>query len=196
MAVTAISDTKLADSGVQTLIDIERFVPNLTVNASRATNSTITAYLRGVGQNDPLWGFEPGVGVYIDDVYMARPQGGVLEVDENGQLQTATLDLRHDHELESYPNPFRAEVDVNYRHVSLFEQLAPSAMTDGDVLHDLYVQALTTRGEAIAAVLRAIAEAPQGTVLFHCTAGKDRTGLIAALMLATVGVEHALIVED
>lgn len=106
------------------------------------------------------------------------------------------IDLRHDHELESYPNPFRAEPGVDYRHVSLFEQLAPSEMAGADMLHDLYVQALTTRGEAIATVLTAIAEAPEGAVLFHCTAGKDRTGLIAALLLAAVGVENALIVED
>ncbi len=80
VAVTALSETKLLDVGAQTLVDIERFVPNLTLNASRATNSTITAYIRGVGQNDPLWGYEPGVGVYIDDVYMARPQAGVLDL--------------------------------------------------------------------------------------------------------------------
>ena len=80
VAVTALSEAKLSDAGAQTLIDIERFVPNLTVNASRATNTTITAYLRGIGQNDPLWGFEPGVGLYIDDVYVARPQAGVLDL--------------------------------------------------------------------------------------------------------------------
>ena len=44
---------------------------------SRATNSTLTAYIRGIGQQDPLWGFEPGVGIYVDDVYIARPQGAV-----------------------------------------------------------------------------------------------------------------------
>ena len=80
VAVTALSEQKLADMGAQTIVDIERTVPNLTVNASRATNSTITAYLRGIDQNDPLWGYEPGVAVYIDDVYMARPQGGVLDI--------------------------------------------------------------------------------------------------------------------
>ena len=50
------------------------------MRASRATNSTLTAYIRGVGQQDPLWGFEPGVGVYVDDVYYARPQAAVLDV--------------------------------------------------------------------------------------------------------------------
>lgn len=80
VAVTTFSEDKLDRMGAQTVVDIERSVPNLTVNASRATNSTLTAYLRGVGQNDPLWGYEPGVGLYIDDVYFARPQAGVLDI--------------------------------------------------------------------------------------------------------------------
>jgi iron complex outermembrane receptor protein len=50
------------------------------IAADRATSSTINVYIRGVGQSDPLWGFEPGVGVYIDDVYLARPQAALLDV--------------------------------------------------------------------------------------------------------------------
>ncbi|MCR6673978.1 MAG: tyrosine-protein phosphatase [Devosia ginsengisoli] len=49
---------------------------------------------------------------------------------------------------------------------------------------------------ALAQVLRIIADAPPGAVLFHCTAGKDRTGIVAALLLGIAGVEAALIVED
>jgi protein-tyrosine phosphatase len=106
------------------------------------------------------------------------------------------IDLRRDHELESHPNPFRDNPIVAYHNVSLFDALDPAAMTSGDVLLDLYLAALTTRHGAIAQVLTLIADAPEGIVLFHCTAGKDRTGLIAALMLALAGVEVAVIVED
>jgi len=45
-------------------------------------------------------------------------------------------------------------------------------------------------------VLRAVADAPQGVVLFHCAAGKDRTGIIAALLLAAADVEPEEISED
>jgi len=55
-------------------------LPNLTIYAARGSTSTITAYIRGIGQSDPLWGVDPGVGVYIDDVYVARPQGALLDV--------------------------------------------------------------------------------------------------------------------
>ncbi|HSM53512.1 MAG TPA: TonB-dependent receptor, partial [Erythrobacter sp.] len=46
----------------------------------RATNSTLTAFIRGVGQQDPVSGFEQGVGIYLDDVYLNRPQAAVLDV--------------------------------------------------------------------------------------------------------------------
>lgn len=80
VAVTAYSSLALEQAGIQTIADLERSTPNTTLRPSRATNSTLTAYIRGIGQNDPLWGFEPGVGVYIDDVYFARPQGAMLDV--------------------------------------------------------------------------------------------------------------------
>jgi protein tyrosine/serine phosphatase len=48
----------------------------------------------------------------------------------------------------------------------------------------------------IVAVMRAITEAQDGAVLVHCAGGRDRTGLIAALLLSLAGVDHAEIVED
>lgn len=80
VAITALSSDSLKNAGVQTIEDVERLSPNTQLRASRATNTTLTAYIRGIGQNDPLWGFEPGVGLYIDDVYFARPQGAMLDV--------------------------------------------------------------------------------------------------------------------
>ncbi|MFI2812182.1 TonB-dependent receptor [Microbulbifer sp. JSM ZJ756] len=80
VAVTAISEDVLMQNGVSDLTDIQKLSPNTTLQASRGTNSTLTAYIRGIGQQDPLWGFEPGVGIYVDDVYLARPQGAVLDI--------------------------------------------------------------------------------------------------------------------
>lgn len=80
LAVTAISAETLTQQNVTNLDDLNGFAPNIKINAGRATNNTINAYIRGVGQNDPLWGFEPGVGIYIDDVYLARPQSALLDV--------------------------------------------------------------------------------------------------------------------
>ena len=80
IAITAVTAEQLQVAAVRTLEDLTGFAPNIKVNAGRATNSTINAYIRGVGQNDPLWGFEPGVGIYLDDVYIARPQAALLDV--------------------------------------------------------------------------------------------------------------------
>jgi iron complex outermembrane receptor protein len=80
IAVTALSAATLQTQAVTNLQDLNSFVPNFKIAADRATTSTINVYIRGVGQSDPLWGFEPGVGVYIDDVYLARPQAGLLDV--------------------------------------------------------------------------------------------------------------------
>jgi len=80
IAVSLLSDELLVDYNIADLGDVSNIVPNSVISAGRATNSTIIAYIRGVGQNDPLWGFEPGVGVYMDDVFIARPQGALLDV--------------------------------------------------------------------------------------------------------------------
>lgn len=80
IAVTAFSAAELEEKGIVTLADIEKSSPNTQMRESRGTNSTLTAFIRGIGQQDPLWGFEPGIGIYIDDVYIARPQAAVLDV--------------------------------------------------------------------------------------------------------------------
>lgn len=80
VAVTSVGAAELAENGISVMTEVQRFSPNTTLQTSRGTNSTLTAFIRGVGQQDPLWGYEPGVGIYIDDVYMARPQGAVLDL--------------------------------------------------------------------------------------------------------------------
>lgn len=80
IAVTAYSGEQLEASGALDITDIGDTTPNVTIEASRATNSTLTAFIRGVGQQDPVGGFEPGVGIYLDDVYLARPQAALLDI--------------------------------------------------------------------------------------------------------------------
>lgn len=80
IAVTAYSEAALAASGAQDITAISQTTPNVTLENSRATNSTLSAFIRGVGQQDPIAGFEQGVGIYLDDVYLNRPQGAVLDV--------------------------------------------------------------------------------------------------------------------
>lgn len=80
LSVTALTGESLAQQGIQELTQIGQQVPNLTLEVSRGTNTTLTAFIRGVGQQDPVAGFEAGVGLYIDDVYLNRPQAAVLDI--------------------------------------------------------------------------------------------------------------------
>ncbi len=80
VSVTSIGAEAIAQNGITNVTDIQQYATNTTLQVSRGTGSTLTAYIRGIGQADPLWGFEPGVGIYVDDVYIARPQGGVMEI--------------------------------------------------------------------------------------------------------------------
>ena len=80
IAVTAISAEALEARGLADISELSQSVPSLTLEPSRATNTTLTAFIRGVGQQDPLAGFEQGVALYIDDVYLARPQGALLDI--------------------------------------------------------------------------------------------------------------------
>jgi iron complex outermembrane receptor protein len=80
LSVTALTGEALAQQGIQDLTQIAQQVPNVTLEVSRGTNTTLTAFIRGVGQQDPVAGFEAGVGLYIDDVYLNRPQAAVLDI--------------------------------------------------------------------------------------------------------------------
>jgi iron complex outermembrane receptor protein len=80
IAVTAISGAALERTGAADIGELAQVVPSVTLEPSRATNSTLTAFIRGVGQQDPLAGFEQGVALYVDDVYIARPQGALLDI--------------------------------------------------------------------------------------------------------------------
>jgi iron complex outermembrane receptor protein len=78
--MTALSGDQLAAKGFADITSLADEVPNVTLEPSRGTNSTLSAFIRGVGQQDPVSGFEQGVGIYLDDVYLNRPQAAVLDI--------------------------------------------------------------------------------------------------------------------
>ncbi|MET4132814.1 iron complex outermembrane receptor protein [Porphyrobacter sp. MBR-155] len=80
LSITALTGEALEKQGIQDITQIGQQVPNITLEVSRGTNTTLSAFIRGVGQQDPVAGFEAGVGLYVDDVYLNRPQAAVLDV--------------------------------------------------------------------------------------------------------------------
>lgn len=118
----------------------------------------------------------------------------------NEGLRTV-IDLRSARELEIEPNPFASRSIIQYRNIPLFGALSPIDAVRGTngVPFDMaarYRDAIDQCRGPIAEVLTSVAEADDGIVLFHCSAGKDRTGIIAALLLSLAGVDDDTIIAD
>ncbi|MFU8877821.1 MAG: TonB-dependent receptor [Wenzhouxiangellaceae bacterium] len=80
MSISSFTGEFLQDQGALDITYLNQVVPNVTIERSRGTSTTLTAFIRGVGQQDPVAGFENGVGIYLDDVILNRPQGAVLDL--------------------------------------------------------------------------------------------------------------------
>jgi iron complex outermembrane receptor protein len=80
ISVTAFSGEALEQRGAIDITSISDTTPNVTLENTRGTNNSLSAFIRGVGQQDPVGGFEAGVGIYLDDVYLNRPQAAVLDI--------------------------------------------------------------------------------------------------------------------
>ena len=87
LSISVISGDDLERIGAVDIIEIAQSSPNVTLEVSRGTNSTLTAFIRGVGQQDPVAGFESGVGLYVDDIYFNRPHAAVLDLYEVERIE-------------------------------------------------------------------------------------------------------------
>jgi protein-tyrosine phosphatase len=103
------------------------------------------------------------------------------------------IDLRHARECEAEPSPFAD--DPIYRHVSVEDPAGPNDH-DGLSLAEIYCLIIDRRPDLFAAAIAAAADAPPGAVVVHCAAGKDRTGLVVALLLSLAQVQADTIAAD
>jgi protein tyrosine/serine phosphatase len=111
---------------------------------------------------------------------------------------TTVIDLRFVQELEKDPNPFATRDDMNYLHLPLMSTAQTDAMAiiRATTTQEAYRATLEGFQSNIAAILNGIAESSAGRVVLHCSAGKDRTGLVTALALSALGVSKHDIVRD
>ena len=114
---------------------------------------------------------------------------------------TAVYDLRHDHEVEAHPDVPVPGAEWHHLEVKGIPMGAVSDLQTREaataVMHDVYRSFVEQPGAraAFAELLGRIADA-DGAQLFHCTAGKDRTGWAAALLLHVAGVDDETILAD
>lgn len=83
IAISAVTSEGLAQRGIETVTQIGDFTPNVKFNSSvpiSASNATAAIFIRGIGQNDYQLSADPGVGLYLDGVYISRGVGNVLDV--------------------------------------------------------------------------------------------------------------------
>ena len=82
IAVSAFTAESLAERQVQQTSDLERITPSLQFKpAGQLSGNTASAvvFIRGVGQLDPTAAVDPGVGIYLDEVYLGRAVGGTID---------------------------------------------------------------------------------------------------------------------
>jgi protein tyrosine/serine phosphatase len=114
------------------------------------------------------------------------------------------VDLRMDVELEADP---AAELPVDVVHVPIFqdddeeafvevEAAATAAPDYTSATREVYLVFLERFRKNVAGAVAAVARAPEGAVVVHCMGGKDRTGLVTALLLHVAGVDDEQIAAD
>jgi len=81
LTITAFSAENLEARGVTSSLELSAFVPNAVIQPLGAGwGATAAAFIRGVGLGDNILSFEPGVPIYVDDVYNGRPQGSIFDL--------------------------------------------------------------------------------------------------------------------
>lgn len=113
---------------------------------------------------------------------------------EPGKAPTNTLQLRTVVDLRRHSETRHervewASVGVTYVH-------APLALAGGNTFSEGYGRYLTGKKAVFAHAIRTLADPANQPALFHCAAGKDRTGVVAAFLLELLDVERQQIVED
>lgn len=80
ISITAISGEMLEARSQLSIVDVANQSPNVTLRAAGQGAQGLVAFIRGIGQNDFVAALEPGVGIYVDDVYYSTLSGSVLDL--------------------------------------------------------------------------------------------------------------------
>ncbi|GGP21925.1 tyrosine-protein phosphatase [Silvimonas iriomotensis] len=106
------------------------------------------------------------------------------------------IDLRGQRERRQWGDALSRVAEIQYAPISLLDGLDQHLDNVPASLGTLYVDVLRYCRHGFLAIFRQILSQPEGCVLFHCSAGKDRTGMVAALLLNLAGVPDEDIIAD
>ena len=88
IAITAVQAQTLEARGQTSITDLTEFTPSVNLSQSPAIQANaITAFIRGVGQQQGGFAFEPGVGIYIDDIYYGTTFGAVMDLTDLDRVE-------------------------------------------------------------------------------------------------------------
>ncbi len=88
IAITAVDGATLAARSQTSITDIGRFAPNVALEpAAGIQGNSIAAFIRGIGQADASFALEPGVGVYIDDIYYGTTFGASMDLTDLDRVE-------------------------------------------------------------------------------------------------------------
>ena len=87
IAVTSFSREDLEDAQADNLDSLNGAVPNMNLVQGRGSATSANIYIRGIGQPDALQTFDPGVGVYVDGVYLSRIQGALMSLHDVERIE-------------------------------------------------------------------------------------------------------------
>jgi len=87
VAVSAFGEEQLKDLQASNVDGLQGAVPNMNIVQGRGSSNSTNVFIRGIGQPDALQTFDPGVGMYVDDVYYSRINGSLFSLFDIQQIE-------------------------------------------------------------------------------------------------------------
>lgn len=87
VAVSAFGESDLIEKQASAIDGLQGSVPNLNIVQGRGSANSVNVFIRGIGQPDALQTFDPGVGMYVDDIYYSRINGALLSMFDVQQVE-------------------------------------------------------------------------------------------------------------
>lgn len=169
------------------------------------TNEERLLPLKKMTNTRDLGGYETQDGKYTKAHHYIRASAPTSALDEDIDALVdygvnVVIDLRSDFEKEVQPSRLKGDDRFTYYEVNLLDagmvKVVPEEVKEYRDLGGVYIFTIEAHKKQIKDVFKIFLDHPYDCILFHCSAGKDRTGVIAALLLELAGCHDYDIVQD